>query len=61
MVEIKHIDFIDTVPIMPCQNSLWIMGLRVYGEKRTHIFLISPAMMGLYWHKKLLAIQGIIV
>ena len=37
MVEIKHKDFIDFVPIMPCQNSLWIMGSKIYGEARTQI------------------------
>ena len=35
MVKIKHKDFIDAVPIIPCQNSSWIMGLRIYGEGRT--------------------------
>ena len=35
MVKIKHKDFIDAVPIMPCQNSSWIMELRIYGEGRT--------------------------
>ena len=25
-VETKHKGFIDVVPIMPCQNSSWIMG-----------------------------------
>ena len=34
MVEIKHKDFIDVVPIIPCQNSLWIMGSRIYREER---------------------------
>ena len=46
MVEIKHKDFTDAVPIMPCQNSLWIMGLRSYGERRTQIPLSSPATIG---------------
>ena len=35
MVEIKRRDFIDVVPIMPCQDSSWIMGSRIYGEGRT--------------------------
>ena len=26
------IDFIGAVPVMPCLNSSWIMGLRIYGE-----------------------------
>ena len=30
-------DFIGAVPIVPCENSLWIMGLRIYGEGRTQI------------------------
>ena len=34
MVKIKRKDFIDAVPIIPCQNSSWIMGLRIYGEGR---------------------------
>ena len=46
MVKIKHQDFICAVPIMTCQNSLWIMGLRIYGEGRTQIPLSSPAMIG---------------
>ena len=46
MVKIKHKDFIDAVPIIPCQNSPWIMGLRIYGERRTQIPLISPATIG---------------
>ena len=37
MVEIKHKDFIDDVPITPCQNSLWIMGSTIYGKGRTQI------------------------
>ena len=43
MVEIKHKDFIDVVSIMPCQNTLWIMGSRIYGEGRTQIAPSSPA------------------
>ena len=43
MMKIKHKDFIGDVPIMPCENSLWIMGLRIYGEGRTQIPLNSPA------------------
>ena len=34
MVKIKHKDFIGAVPIVPCENSSWIMGLRIYGEGR---------------------------
>ena len=37
MVKIKHIDFIGAAPVMPCQNSLWILGLRIYREGRTQI------------------------
>ena len=43
MVEIKHKDFIDAVPIMP---SFWIMDLRIYGEGRAQIPLSSPARTG---------------
>ena len=46
MVKIKHKDFIGVVPIMPCQNPLWIMGLSIYGEGRTQIPLSSPATIG---------------
>ena len=28
MVKIKYKEFIGAAPIMPCQNSLWIMGFR---------------------------------
>ena len=42
-VKIKHKDFAGAVPIMPCQNSSWIMGLRIYEEGRTQIPLRSPA------------------
>ena len=62
MVKIKHIYFIGTVPVMPCLNSLWIMGLRIYGKGRTQIPLSSPATIGplpgiqdrqgLYWYIK---------
>ena len=31
---------------MPCQNSLWIMGLRIYGERRTQIPMSLPATIG---------------
>ena len=44
--EIKHKDFIDAVLIMPCQNSPWIMGLRIYGERRTQITLSSSTTIG---------------
>ena len=43
MMEIKHKEFIDVVPIMLYQNWLWIMGLRIYGEGGTQIPLSSPA------------------
>ena len=39
-------DFIDPVPIMPYQNSSWIIGLRIYGEGRTQITQSSPATIG---------------
>ena len=43
MVERKHTHFIDMVPIIPSQNSPWIMGLRIYGEWRTQFPLSSSA------------------
>ena len=46
MVKIKHKDFVDAVPIIPRRNSLWIMGFRIYGERRTQILLSSPATIG---------------
>ena len=70
MVKIKHKDFIGAAPVMPCQNSSWVMGLRIYGEGRTAIPLSSPATIGplarmqdrqgLYWYKKLLIIAGLV-
>ena len=61
MVKIKHEDFIDAVPLTPCQNQTWIMGFRIYGEGRTQILLSSPTTVGslvriqdrkgLYWYK----------
>ena len=44
--ENKTKDFIDALPIMPCQSSSWIMGLRIYGEGRNQIPLSSPATIG---------------
>ena len=35
--EKKQKDFIGVTPVMPCQNSSWIMGLRIYREGRTQI------------------------
>ena len=35
MVKIKHKDFISAAPVMPCKNSSWIIGLRIYGEGKT--------------------------
>ena len=43
MVEVKNKDFTVAVRIMTCQNSPCVMGLRIYGEGRTHIPLSSPA------------------
>ena len=37
---------IGAVPVSPCLNSSWIMGLRIYGEEKTRIPLISPALIG---------------
>ena len=47
MVKIKHKDFIGAVPVMPCQNSSWKMGLGIHGKGRTQIPLSSPATIGL--------------
>ena len=46
MVKIKQNNFIDAVPIMPRQNPLWIVGLKIYGEGRTQIPLRSPSTLG---------------
>ena len=46
MVKIKHKYFIGAVPIVPCENSPWIMGLMIYGEGRTQIPPSSPATIG---------------
>ena len=46
MVKIKHKDFIGAASIMPCQNSSWIMSLRIYGEGRIQISQSSPATIG---------------
>ena len=46
MVKIKHKDFIGAATIIPCQNSSWIMGLRIYVEKRTQTPLSSLATIG---------------
>ena len=43
MMKIKQKDFIGAAPVMSCQNSSRIMGLRIYGEGRTQIPLSSPA------------------
>ena len=45
IVEIKHKEIRNVVSIMPCQNSLWIMGSRIYGEGRTQIPLSLPTMI----------------
>ena len=34
-------EFTDVVPIMPCQNSSWIMDLRIYGEGTAQVSLSS--------------------
>ena len=39
MVEIQDKDFIDVVPIIPCQNASWIIGSRIYRERKNHISL----------------------
>ena len=45
--EKKNKDFIGAVPNMPCLNSLWIMGLRIYGEGGIQIPRSSSATIGL--------------
>ena len=42
----KTLRLIDAVPIVPCQNSSWIMSLRIYGEERTQIPITSPTTIG---------------
>ena len=44
--KIKNKDFIDSVSIILCQRSLWIMDLRIYGEGRSQIVLSSLATIG---------------
>ena len=44
--EKKTQDFIGAIPITVCQNSWWIMGLKIYGEERTQILLSSSATIG---------------
>ena len=39
--------FIDVASIMPCQNSSWIMGSRIYGEGGTKIPPVSTATIDL--------------
>ena len=61
MVKVKHKDFIGAAPVLPCQNSSWRTGLRIYGEGRNQISMSSPTMTGplariqdikgLYWYK----------
>ena len=43
MVEMRHKDFMDAVPIMP---SFWVMGLIFFGEGRTQISLSLTATIG---------------
>ena len=59
--ENKTQSLIGAAPVVPCQNSLWITSLKIYGEGRTQIPLSSPATIGplakiqdrqgLYWYK----------
>ena len=42
MMKIKQKHFIGVSPVMPFENSWWIMGLRIYGEEKTQIPLSSP-------------------
>ena len=46
MMKVKHKDFKGAVPIMPCEDSSWIMGMNIYGEGRTQIPLSSSATIG---------------
>ena len=46
MLKIKQEDFIGAAPVMSCQNSLWIMGLRICAEGRTQITRSSAAAIG---------------
>ena len=40
--EIKQKSFMDVVQIILYQNLLWIMGLSIYGERRTQNPLSPP-------------------
>ena len=46
MLKIKQEYFIGAAPVMSCQNSLWIMGLRICVEGRTQITRSSAAAIG---------------
>ena len=46
MKEIKHKKIVDVIPILPCLNSSWIMGWRIFREGRTQKSLSSPATIG---------------
>ena len=62
---VKHKCFIGDLPIMSCENSSWIMGLRIFGEGIIQIPPSSSATIGplpriqdrqglywyLYWYK----------
>ena len=52
MVEIQHKDFIDVVPIIPCQKLSWIMDSRIYRERRTNISLGSPTTIELLFGRR---------
>ena len=44
--ENKTQSLIGAAPVVPCQSSLWITSLKIYGEGRTQIPLSSPATIG---------------
>ena len=46
MTKMKQNNFFGATPAMPCQNSSWIMGLRIHAEGRAQIPLSSPATIG---------------
>ena len=45
MVEINYKDFLTVFPVIPRQNVLWTMGLKMYGEEKTKILLSSGTLI----------------
>ena len=45
MVEINYKDFLTVFPVIPRQNVLWTMGLKMYGEEKTKMLLSSGTLI----------------